>query len=97
MQDGSEANEAAARLEAALDRIAAAASRLRASPLPVVDAVDGVPHDLAPAMPGGDEQVRVVGARLDALIAELRTALGGPAPFSATRGGEDGEPGSSPE
>ena len=59
----SDANEALARLEAAVERLAIAATR----PRPVAPvAGEGVPR----------EQVQAIADRLDETIARLRTALG---------------------
>ena len=74
MSDENEAEAAAARLEMALDRIAALAARpvvLSAAPAP-----QGVANPAASAdYPAMD--VAALSGRLDALIAELRGALAG--------------------
>lgn len=57
-----DANEALARLEAAVERLAIAASK----PRPVEVVGEGVPR----------EQVQAIADRLDETIARLRTALG---------------------
>jgi hypothetical protein len=64
MADNSEDPEAAAsRLEAALERIAQAATR----------------GDMAPSVSAGSADTEEIAARLDGLIDRLRTALGGKA------------------
>lgn len=70
MSDDTEGEAAAARLEEALERIAALAAR----PLPVVEAQVANPADSAE---GSGVDVAAVAQRLDALIAQLRGALAG--------------------
>lgn len=70
MSDDTEGEAAAARLEEALERIAAIAAR----PLPAAEVPVANPADSAEAS-GVD--VAAVAQRLDALIAQLRGALAG--------------------
>ena len=79
MGDENEAEAAAARLEMALDRIAALAARpvvLSAAPTPQAVVPQAVANPAASAdYPAMD--VAALSGRLDALIAELRGALAG--------------------
>ena len=75
MSDENETEAAAARLEMALDRIAALAAR-PAAPMPQAAMPQAVANPAASAdYPAMD--VAVLSGRLDALIAELRGALAG--------------------
>ena len=75
MGDENEAEAAAARLEQALERIAALAAR-PAAPMPQAAMPQAVANPAASAdYPAMD--VAVLSGRLDALIAELRGALAG--------------------
>jgi Ser/Thr protein kinase RdoA (MazF antagonist) len=69
------AGDVAARLEAALERIARAAAIRQTAGDPPADADDGRVRRLAEAVAEKDRRTREIATRLDALIEELRATL----------------------